>query len=311
MPKLGLDMPKKKERPRNSLRKTILYTSKEYASITTAHGFSYIGNEGYSRGDRILWVIIVSFAIGFTIFQMTTLYTDWQHNPVITTLDTVALPIEEIEFPAITICPQGSLEEIWDSVLFLQLKSYILNKTLEGQGKQKRSTDSQDIFWNLTHDQLMIKAGEFLEDIYPGMKYDNGSDPMPFSMLQLMRLMISDDPELTLQNEVILYPDEKCDPDCNMNVLNNLNQQLNNRFCPEGFQMSDAFECLHVKQQEMSYEQATEYCNSQDNSELLYMDSSNDFQAIETLITGMFCEKIHYFLSPIYTSSSINLYFTI
>ena len=190
MPKLGLDMPKKKERPRNSLRKTILYTSKEYASITTAHGFSYIGNEGYSRGDRILWVIIVSFAIGFTIFQMTTLYSDWQHNPVITTLDTVALPIEEIEFPAITICPQGSLEEIWDSVLFLQLKSYIFNKTLTEQGKQKRSTDSQDIFWYLTHDQMMIKAREFLEDIYPGMKYDNDSDPMPTSMLQLMRLMM-------------------------------------------------------------------------------------------------------------------------
>ena len=287
MPKLGLDMPNKKEKPKNSFRKTLVYTSKEYASVTTAHGFSYIGNEGYSWGDRILWVIIVSLAIAFTISQMTTLYADWQDNPVITTLDTVAFPIEEIEFPSITICPQGSLEEIWDSVLFLQLKDYIYNKTLEEHGKQKkRSTDSQDIVWDLTHEQMIINAREFLDDVYPGVNYDNDSNPMPGSMLQLMRLMISDDPELTLRNEVILFPEEKCDPECNMNVLNKLNQRLNNRICPEGFQISEEFECIHVKQQEMTYDEATEYCYSQDNSELLYLDSATSFEVIEEIITG-------------------------
>ena len=39
-------------------------------------------------------------------------YNDWQDNPVLTTVSTTAMPISEIEFPAITICGQGSVSEV-------------------------------------------------------------------------------------------------------------------------------------------------------------------------------------------------------
>ena len=286
MPAKKLDMPKNNNTKKDSVRKGVVYTSKEYASVTTAHGFSYIADENYSGGDRILWVIIVLLAFGFTIFQMTTLYTDWQENPVITTLDTVALPIEDIEFPAITICPQGSLQDIWDSVLFNQLKSYIYNKTLGVGGRKKRTTNSKYRVRGLTYEEMMLEAEKFLNDNYPGINHNDDNHPMPTSMLQLMRLMISDDPERMLQNEVVLFPNETCNPECNMDILDNLNQQLRNQFCPEGFQVSETFECIHVKQQEMTYDEATEYCQSLDNSNLLYMDSSNDFDTMDELITG-------------------------
>ena len=281
-----LDMPKNKNTKNGSIRKRVVCTSKEYASVTTAHGFSYIADENYSGGDRMLWVIIVLLAFGFTIFQMTTLYSDWQDNPVITTLDTVALPIEDIEFPAVTICPQGSLQDIWDSVLFTQLKSYIYNKTLGVGGRMKRATNSKYRVRGMTYEEMMLEAKEFLDDIYPGMNHNNDNHPMPTSMLQLMRLMISNDPERMLQNEVVLFPNEICNPECNMDVLNNLNQLLTNQFCPEGFQISETFECIHVKQQEMTYDEATEYCQSLDNSNLLYMDSASDFDNMDELITG-------------------------
>ena len=118
------------------------------------------------------------------------------------------------------------------------------------------------------------------------MNHNDDNHPMPTSMLQFMRLMISDDPERMLQNEVVLFPNETCNPECNMDILNNLNQQLTNQFCPEGFRISATFECIHVKQQEMTYDEATEYCQSLDNSNLLYMDSANDFDTMDELITG-------------------------
>ena len=102
----------------NSLR-PIANTSKEYASSTTAHGFAYIVADDRSIIERICWVIIVILAVSFTIFQMTTLYNQWQDDPVITTLETAALPIENIEFPALTICPQGSVNGILSSVFFM------------------------------------------------------------------------------------------------------------------------------------------------------------------------------------------------
>ncbi len=34
-------------------------------------------------------------------------YIQWRNNMVLTTVNSVALPVEEVEFPAITICSQG------------------------------------------------------------------------------------------------------------------------------------------------------------------------------------------------------------
>ena len=39
-------------------------------------------------------------------------WNDWQDNQVLTSVSTTALPISEIEFPAITICGQGSISEV-------------------------------------------------------------------------------------------------------------------------------------------------------------------------------------------------------
>ena len=122
----------------------LVTTSREYASATTAHGIPYIAEDGRSLTERMLWVIVVSLAVTFTAFQMTTLYEQWQDDPVVTTLDTVALPIEEIEFPAVTICPQGSVNKIMETVLFQQLKDYITKKRVRENKRPKRSDDPQD-----------------------------------------------------------------------------------------------------------------------------------------------------------------------
>ena len=83
-------------------------------------------------------------AVSFTIFQMTTLYNQWQDDPVITTLETAALPIENIEFTAITICPQGSVNGILSSVLFKQLKEYIISQHEKSLHRKIRSIPKQE-----------------------------------------------------------------------------------------------------------------------------------------------------------------------
>ena len=120
------------EHPGYHCKKAILKTSREYASVTTAHGIPYLVEDGRLVIERMLWGIVVISAVAFTTLQMTTLYQQWQDDPVITTLDTVALPIEKIEFPAVTICPQGSVNKITESVLFKQLKEYIIEKRENG-----------------------------------------------------------------------------------------------------------------------------------------------------------------------------------
>ena len=148
------------------LKNVVLDTTQEYASITTIHGFSYILDQLHSIPARVIWMIIVIIAGLLTTLQMSSLYRQWKDDPVITTLDTVAMPIKDIEFPAVTICPQGSVKEILDNVLFKQMKEYIRKKTLNGKGTAERpvsnnETDSQSI----SYDEMMRQADEFLKDV--------------------------------------------------------------------------------------------------------------------------------------------------
>ena len=39
-------------------------------------------------------------------------YIHWQENPTLNSLQTTGLPISDIDFPAITICGQGSIFEV-------------------------------------------------------------------------------------------------------------------------------------------------------------------------------------------------------
>ncbi len=40
-------------------------------------------------------------------------YEDWQETPVLTSVRTTGMPISEIEFPAVTICAQGNIQEVY------------------------------------------------------------------------------------------------------------------------------------------------------------------------------------------------------
>ena len=198
----------------------VLQNTKEYASSSTIHGFAYIFDHRHSTSARCLWTIAVVLAFTLTAWQMTSLYTQWKNDPVITTLDTVALRIEDIEFPAVTICPQGSVQGILDNVLFKQMKEYIIMKRREGGKRKRRSVSgSSGDGWNMTFDEMMLEAKNFLSDVYPGAK-DTPS--------KLVTLMEADDPEIIVQNEAVLLPnvEKSCDVASNLETFENLNKSI-------------------------------------------------------------------------------------
>ena len=292
---------KVKKSPKN----IILETSRQYASSTTAHGFSYLTEERSSIGERIFWIIVVILAITFSTSQMTTLYNEWQDNPVITTLDTVALPIEEIEFPAVTICPQGSVNRILDSVLFKQFKEYIRNKTVEKYARIKRSTlfvntkhqkkDDGEVLWHLDYAQMMAETKKFLKDVYPGAK----DKPT-----RLINLLTSNDPKKMIDNEAILKPNgaEACNQSTNYEILDTLNKHLNNDPCPDGFVMYEHLGCIHSNQQSMTYGDAMDYCGEIAGSQLLYFESYEEIKTLEKFkIIGKFTIELRNFILTNYT----------
>ena len=178
--------------------------AKQYASTSTAHGLAYIVEDGRSYVERMFWILVTSLAICFTAFQTIQLYRQWKNDPVVTFLDTVKLPISEIEFPAITICPQGSVGEIMNSVLFKQFKEYVNEKGMKERVKRSSSLASpilqqkeDNSIFSLTYDEMMEEAEKFLADTYPGAKGN------PTNMIQAMT---AKDPQKSLRSQALFNP---------------------------------------------------------------------------------------------------------
>jgi len=80
-------------------------------------------------------------------------WNEWQDNPIITTINTTAYPIQNIEFPAITICSQGTAKDLLDKVILNQFEAYLRARgikpetdattqaTLSTGKRRKRSTE--------------------------------------------------------------------------------------------------------------------------------------------------------------------------
>lgn len=83
----------------------------DYTENSTVHGIKYIGEKQRHYVEKIFWIIsiIICFAgCAVTIFEI---YKKWESNPVLVTLAEKAIPVSQIPFPAITICPMTKLDK--------------------------------------------------------------------------------------------------------------------------------------------------------------------------------------------------------
>ena len=272
------------ECPRRSARRReeklstrTLNTAKEYASNTTIHGFAYVANQEHSVVARAFWGFVVLLAVVVTTFQMASLRNQWETYPVITTLDTIALPIENIEFPAVTICPQGSMKEIMDNVMFQQLRDYITNQT---EHHRKRRSTSQGALKNneggssdVTYDEMTRLLEDFLRDVYPGAT----AGPV-----ELVSMLNSDHPNKLVANKAVVLQNqnEECDEAENQNIVDELNKQLNNDFCPDGFSKLDGTGCVMAVDSQMAYNAAAGYCKDVGGANVLQLNSYGDIEEL-------------------------------
>ena len=272
-------------------------TLKQYASVSTAHGISYIFEDGRFFIERIIWAAVVIAALSFAICMSISAFHNWKDNPVLTSVKTTGLPIEKIEFPAITICSQGSANEIIDAALFQQFKRYDNKKRSGDKSYQKLSLEKR----------IQI----FLQDMYPGAK----SPPN-----QLVSMMASPgiDPNKGIEAITIFNPEDKAscsaavDKETDSNVESKSIKKRNadgseeKETCPSGFDEKSGI-CLHVGDERMTFEETDKYCSSlSDNAHILALTSGYKtmFDVQETGI------ELNLILNP-FPSNQIICYFKI
>ena len=79
-----------------------------FFATSTIHGFVYFSE--YNKLSRLLWLAIVasSFALGGLIIR--DVWQEWLDNPVLTTIESVSYPVQNLDFPTVTICGDSRLD---------------------------------------------------------------------------------------------------------------------------------------------------------------------------------------------------------
>ena len=99
---------KKKSEPRQGLLAHVKRDVSDYFTGTTVHGFRYVV-QGKNLLERVVWIFFILCGFLFCARSVLEMYQHWEERPVETTIDEVGLPIQELPFPAITVCDTDSL----------------------------------------------------------------------------------------------------------------------------------------------------------------------------------------------------------
>ena len=172
----------------NKTKGSISRTAYEYAEVATTHGIYYIFEKGRLVFERVFWVIVVILALVFAIGLSIRAYSDWKANPVLTSVGTTGHPIEQVAFPSITVCPQGSANKVIGAALFRQFEAFL-------SSKNKNVSE-------LSEDEIVNEGISFLRDRYPG------ANAVP---IQIARMLGSPglDPDKNLEAMSMLNPEDQ------------------------------------------------------------------------------------------------------
>ena len=80
---------------------------KQFFESSTIHGLYYISTA--RRWSRLFWMLIVLVGFSGAGYLINVSFRNWNLSPVTTTVET--LPISQITFPNVTICPLDFLSK--------------------------------------------------------------------------------------------------------------------------------------------------------------------------------------------------------
>ena len=95
---------------------------KNYLENSTVHGLVYISTT--RKLWRLFWILIVCGGFTGAIYLIHLSFQSWNESPIKTTIET--LPISEVTFPKITVCPP---KNTYTNLNYDLIK--VSNKTLE------------------------------------------------------------------------------------------------------------------------------------------------------------------------------------
>ena len=129
-------------------------TMKAFLESSTIHGLSYISTT--RKYARLFWTFVVISGFSAASILIYQSFQAWSDSPITTTIET--LPITDITFPKVTVCPPKNTY----TNLNYDLKK-ISNMTLGKDSRKELSDLALEVINDLTFEELMRNMSLFNE----------------------------------------------------------------------------------------------------------------------------------------------------
>ncbi len=116
---------------KSKMGKEIYNTVKDYSEYSTIQGIIYIFQSKQTAFGKLFWTFVIIVMLLLGTYWSVAAYNNWQSNPVVTTVKTSAFPVQELDFPAVTICGQGTNEEILAAGFFKAFFKFLKQKGIK------------------------------------------------------------------------------------------------------------------------------------------------------------------------------------
>ncbi|CAH1108555.1 unnamed protein product [Psylliodes chrysocephalus] len=165
---------RKQDQHHKSVRGKLLEELEHYCDKTTLHGLRYVGDTSLTLCERVFWLIAFSVAIGFAAYYITNIYDKWNSSPVIISFSPFDAQLQDIPFPAVTICNmnQAKKTEVIKIKADGNPRDLKLLDDICNSNETINSTDSTGYNWtNLRN--FLIRVGNSCSDMLKQCKWSS------------------------------------------------------------------------------------------------------------------------------------------
>ena len=182
-------MNRKKALKKSALTQTI----EEYASRSTIHGIGYLFDRGLGIVDRLLWLFVVVAFLSIASALTWNFWSQWrneqvkhltfrkmiQPSQVVTILNNTTKLVEDVPFPALTLCGSG--------IHMNNVEKKLVQDIIEWRAEKKKD--------NTTKEALKVDLKEFMKERFQ-IEQDNTNGVI--TILDILDMMISPDVDTSL-----------------------------------------------------------------------------------------------------------------
>ncbi|KAK2717812.1 hypothetical protein QYM36_006570, partial [Artemia franciscana] len=139
----------------------------DFFSSTSMHGLSYVVKDKAGLTERFLWICVFATGLVVSAYLSFIIYYRWETSPVIISVGNLAYPVEEADFPAVSVCNSNKVSKAGFQKFLEEIKgkddAHILKSLFRGLTTFQRRNEEDTKMMEMTSQKYNISMDVFIQ----------------------------------------------------------------------------------------------------------------------------------------------------